>query len=837
MSLRAKTWLFFGLVVAGLTAAVLTIVQRGAVRSFATLEVLSMRRNVHRVLRAVDAEAAHLDTTARDWAVWDSSYEFLETGATDFILANLGGSTLRTLDLSLMAFVRLNGEVAWGRVLDVSTGRSAPVPQAITVRLVETLDALRRDQRPLRARGVCAFADEVRLIALRQVQRGDGSGEPLGVLVMGRTLDADLVDHLATILELDLAFARSDAIGAGSDFALVAPTLTSRERIATRLADESTIAGFGLLRDLDGRPAMVVRALQDREITAQGRAIARYMLILLVAAVAVTALAVQLLLERGVISRLAALGDRMLQIGRLGDASARVSVDGHDEVGRLAAGINGMLAALEASETAVRASEERYRAVVEDQVELICRWRPPGEIVFSNRSYARFHAPPGGAGDASGSTASERAPAGLVAGASSLTRDVPTATVVLPHPGPARPRWVQWSSRGLFNAAGALVEVQSVGRDVTREHELQGDLRERTRLAEALRDAQDAFVNVSRSLSGVVWIQAGAPPNVTYVSPAYEHVWGRSCESLYDDASSFLLGVHSDDRELVEGRHDANLPVGAAECELRILRPDASQRWVHLRRFPLGEGSDNKAIYVAEDITERKRIEAQSHQLEEQLRLLARRIDGAREEERRKLATWIHDEIGQGLTALRMNLTWMQQRLRPRSPELRAALGEMDAMIAGNIQAVQRVTAELRPAVLEDLGLLAAMEWAIGQIRRRTELKIEFHHTMGEAEVESGAALALYRIHQEALANVVRHSGASAVVVELAANEGAVTLKVADDGRGIRPEEAAGAAALGILGMRERVLARGGSLVITAGEHGGTVLTATIPAGCRKATV
>jgi two-component system sensor kinase len=156
----------------------------------------------------------------------------------------------------------------------------------------------------------------------------------------------------------------------------------------------------------------------------------------------------------------------------------------------------------------------------------------------------------------------------------------------------------------------------------------------------------------------------------------------------------------------------------------------------------------------------------------------------------------------------------------------------MDAMIAGTITAVQRVTTELRPAVLEDLGLLPAMEWAISQIRRRTPLRIEFRPAIGAARLDDGAALALFRILQEALTNVVRHASASQVTVDLVAADGAVTLRVSDDGRGIRLEEAAGASALGILGMRERVLARGGGFAILPGEHGGTVLTATIPIEC-----
>ena len=833
VSLRTKAWLIFGVVMLGLVAAVLLILEVGVLRSFSSLEESAVRREVHRALRAIDAEAAHLDKVVLDWAEWDPSYDFLDTREPEYIRVNLNEDTYRSLDLSLLAFVRFTGEVTWGLVFEASTERLRPISPEGTQQLVSIVDTLVHSGKAIRARGVFPFPDATRIIAIRPILRSDASGPPRGVLVMGRTLGSELVAHLGATLDLELTTERSDALPPGSDFALVAPRLDARQRITTLPPKELTISGFGLLQDLNGRPAMVLRVVQDREIAAQGRAITRYLLLLLVSAMAVTALAVQLLLERGVIARLATLGDRLREIGRLADTTARVEVSGRDEVSQLGAGINGMLTALQSAQASVRASEKRYRAVVEDQAELICRWRPSGEIVFSNRAYARYFAPAAdGAGDGR-VPASRHAHATLVATAISLTAEEPAATVLLEHPGDGKARWVQWSNQALFDADGALAEVQSVGRDVTRQQELGDDAHSRARLEAALRDAQDAFLDLSRSVNSVVWICAAAPAKVTYVNPAYEHVWGRTCESLYEDPESYLLGFHPDDRGLVATCDAGGRVTNGADCELRLVRPDGSQRWVHLRRFPLGDHANGeRVIYLAEDISERKRIEAQSRQLEAQLRLLARRLDGAREAERRKLATWIHDEIGQMLTALRMDLAWLQKRLRPRSPEVQAAFAEMDTMIARNVGEVQHVTAELRPAVLEDLGLLPAMEWLIDQMRRRSQLRVEFRASLGEATLAAGTSLALFRILQEALTNVVRHADASEVGVDLGVIDGAITLRVGDNGRGIRQEEVSGPAALGILGMRERVLAHGGSLVIETGVEGGTLLTATIPGEC-----
>ena len=970
MGLRTKAWLFFGVGLIGLVVAVLLILELGVLRRFASFEESSLRRDVHRALRTVEAEAAHLDTIVLDWAEWDPSYDFLDTGDVDFVRTNLNDDTFRSLDVSLVAYVRGSGAVTWGQVFDETTEHAAPIPPAVRERLVETVKVLLSQRRTGRARGVCLFPDTTRLLAMRPILRSDGSGPSNGVLVMGRTLERELLAHLGATLDLDLALQRADALAFGSDFAGVAPRLDAGKRIGTLAPSERTISGYGLLQDLLGRPAGILRVTQDREIAAHGRAIARYLLLSLVAAMVVTALAVQLVLERGVISRLATLGERLREIGRRADASARVVASGRDEVTQLAGGINSMLGDLQRAEASVRASEERYRAIVEDQAELICRWRPAtGTLVFANRAFRHFFGLPGDTpSDGGADGALGDAPSGLVQAARSVSRAEQATTFVLAHPCSGAARWVQWSNRALAAPDSDLLEVQSVGRDVTRqrlleetlthsereacqllqgpnevslltdlggsvlastqatasrlgltlarvvgarmaelmgpegatrwrsnaeqaiatgapalyqeriggrsfmvaivpsprspglaEHlatvahditdsqraeqaeqrlslatsraeELQGELRERTRLEEALRDAQTAFLEMSRSVNSVVWITDVASGRVTYVSPGYEHIWGRTSESLYEDSTSFLAGIHPDDRSVVAGGTESGSPVPLAEVELRVMRPDGSQRWVRHRRLRLAGASEEsgKVISLAEDISDRKAMEEASRRLEAQLRLLARRLDDAREEERRKLATWIHDEIGQMLTALRMDLTWLHKRLHPRAPELQQAFAEMDAMIAHNVGAVQLVCAELRPAVLADLGPLAAIEWLVDQFRRRSQIRITFTAAAEDAQLPEGVSLTLFRIVQEALTNIARHAGATAAHVELTAAEGEVVLRISDDGRGVRAEEISGARALGILGMRERVLAHGGQLDVGRGPAGGTVVTARI---------
>ncbi len=329
----------------------------------------------------------------------------------------------------------------------------------------------------------------------------------------------------------------------------------------------------------------------------------------------------------------------------------------------------------------------------------------------------------------------------------------------------------------------------------------------------------------------MVWIREAATGQVTYVSPGYEHVWGRSCESLYRDPTSLLDAVHPEDRVHVARAVGGDASPEPEAVEFRVARADGPARWVVLRQVRLDGGSARsaKVFALAEDITEQKEAEAQSRRLEAQLRLLARRLDEAREEERRKLAIWIHDEIGQMLTALRLDLAWVLKRLPPRATEMRDALVEMDTLVAGKVGAVQQVSGELRPTLLEDLGLRAATEWLIRQFSRRTSITVDLTVEAEEGTIPPAVSLVLFRIVQEALTNIARHAGASRARITLGADAEAIVLGIADNGRGVRPEEVTGPGALGILGMRERALAWGGRLEILPEAGGGTLLTVTIP--------
>jgi signal transduction histidine kinase len=250
---------------------------------------------------------------------------------------------------------------------------------------------------------------------------------------------------------------------------------------------------------------------------------------------------------------------------------------------------------------------------------------------------------------------------------------------------------------------------------------------------------------------------------------------------------------------------------------------DGSWRWLVSRGTVFSRNADGTAkqiLGMAQDITERRRAERALRQSRTQLRHLARQVQTLQEEERKRIARAIHDELAQDLVAMKMDFAWLNKRLTRVAAPTQARLREMAAVSEHLLATVYRIATDLRPGMLDDLGLTAALEWHLQEVQRRTAV---------EVVVESEPATALFRIFQEALSNVVRHAQASQVTVEVAQSSEVICLKVHDNGKGICPGQMADPAALGLLGMRERAELWGGHVTVIGKPGYGTTVTVWMP--------
>ena len=242
------------------------------------------------------------------------------------------------------------------------------------------------------------------------------------------------------------------------------------------------------------------------------------------------------------------------------------------------------------------------------------------------------------------------------------------------------------------------------------------------------------------------------------------------------------------------------------------------------------EGRITGHFGVQRDVTEEVTRQETLERSERQLRGLAERLETIREEERTRISREIHDELGQALTALKLDVAWVRNRLPRGNGPLIERTDVILARVDENMAIVRRIATELRPSILDKMGLAAAIEWQAEEFARRTGIEVDITVALDSVPSSDSRTTPIFRILQEALTNVARHSAATKVTIECAASENGVDLVVADNGRGISPQQLVSVGSLGLIGLRERARASGGWIEMDGQPGIGTRVVARIPA-------
>ena len=241
----------------------------------------------------------------------------------------------------------------------------------------------------------------------------------------------------------------------------------------------------------------------------------------------------------------------------------------------------------------------------------------------------------------------------------------------------------------------------------------------------------------------------------------------------------------------------------------------------------------NKNLALTREIAERRRAEEHLRNSEENLRALAGRLQSVREQESTRIAREIHDELGQALTGLKMDLTWVAKRLAPEQKALAAKTESMFDLIDRTIQSVRKIATRLRPEVLDELGLGPAIEWQAREFQKRSGIRCKLTLPPPGLQLDRERATAAFRIFQELLTNVARHANATRIDVAMRVDNGVLVLEVEDNGKGIDDSATFSSKSLGILGMRERALPFGGEVQIESAREGGAWVKVSIPLGLK----
>jgi PAS domain S-box-containing protein len=378
----------------------------------------------------------------------------------------------------------------------------------------------------------------------------------------------------------------------------------------------------------------------------------------------------------------------------------------------------------------------------------------------------------------------------------------------------------------VYDATGAVSGIGGIATDIT----------ERKRSEQALVEHRTLLAKAQKVAGLGVWEWEPGTGHMSWSDELYR-IYGVEAGQLQPTFETFLERVHPADRvrtatvvarALAEGRGFTH--------EDRVRRPDGGERVIRTQGEIIRDGAGRvlKLVGACLDITESRNAEVAQRAAAESLQSLTRRLVQVEEAERRRIASELHDRVGQNLSALNINLDIVLGALSDSAaPELRLRLGDSLGLVDATLETIEDVMAELRPPLLEEYGLGAALGWYAEEFAKRTNIPVEIEDLARERirQLPRDSAVALFRIAQEALNNVAKHASARRVWLRLEADGSELRFIVRDDGAGFDPATSAPARAtrLGMTTMQERVVAAGGSLEVLSAPGQGTTVKAQVP--------
>jgi sensor domain CHASE-containing protein len=596
MSIRLKTAVLVAVALAVALLAMHLVSQHLLIPSYARLEDQSVRTSLEQAVGSLDAELASLDRVDNDWAAWDDTYDFIQTGSDEYIESNMVAGTFTAIGLNVMVFLDTSGEVVYAKAMDLESEEEVALPNELAAHLSTGRPLLTHEDFESGTVGIMGLPEGILLVSSRPILTSDDEGPSRGSLVMGKFLTPGEVSRLAEVTRLSLSMTPVGLSEAPEGPPAGAATGYAND-VSVEPIDRSTIEGHRLVRDIYGTPVLEITVRQSRELYAEGqRTIAYFLVVMTIGGVALFGIFLTFP-DRTLLRRIANLGAQVRRISQSQDFEGQVSDNGSDEVGQL------------------------------------------------------------------------------------------------------------------------------------------------------VRDVNDSF---------------------------------RSLEQAYR--------------------------------QLEVLNRDLEETTDGLRR-------------------REEELRASASQLQQ----LTAHLQSVREDERAAVAAEIHDNVGQTLIALKMDLSTVQRMAREGSLPRTVTLEGMFGLVDSAMDTVKRLHSDLRPGMLDDLGLGVTADWYLAEFERRRGLKTSLVVEGEMSLIGASRSLVLYRTLQEAATNAALHSKATEVRVRIAVSESSVVLAVEDNGREIAEDESKASTSFVLRLMQERARPFGGEVTMTENPRQGTTVVATLPLGSTEA--
>jgi len=806
MSLRLKSLLIFSVTVVLLFGIVLALVKALIEREFSSIEIAHISKHAKHLFVEIQEELDPIIATVADWAAWDELYRYASGQDPTFPERNLDDRVLTNLRLDFISIWKEDGSLALLKTR--TTDRGNNISPELLEETILGKKIINQGDSGSPSSGLILVGNDIFVIASLPIVQSDRSGPTAGTLVSGRLLSDRDISSIEEFSDYQFRFlprpreqspipiSRLDG-----DFAPI-----------VRIIDSEHIAASVPVVDIDGEFIATAELASTRILHIQAGKTIRIFIIVLASSAGILLFVVWYLLDANVIHPVRWLADKLAVAAARGELPSNLGRKGGVEIINLTERIEDLA-------RTVAFTEANYRAIVEAQTDFIFCYLPDGKITFVNQALCRYFNRTRESllnSDARDLVAQEDR-ARVVDTISRLSAENPVITfdhrVQIPGGGIT---WFRRTERAIFSESGQLRELQSVARDVTQAHNSRERLEaSETRYRRLFETATDGILIVKQSDHTI----ADANPTLCrLLGLPHSATIGRTVESLPPFNNRKTIRIL---RKLLDGEQPSR------EAEIELPSVNDERRFSEVAAGVYYEGGERVVQLNFRDVSLRKRTN-------DELRQLSGHLMRLQDAERRRIARELHDSTAQNLSALQMAITHLEGAVPTSDAKARAALDEIRSLTDLSLGEIRTISYLLHPPLLDEVGLLFALRWYVDGFMTRTEkiVRLEIPDSLERlpAEIET----TIFRIVQEGLTNVHRHSGARKAWIRLAVEDGSLTLVIRDDGRGMPLGPSSPGAqgspilGVGIAGMRERLRQFNGSLVIESNRNG-TIVTATLP--------